>query len=221
MIESYMFYGCTALTDVTVPDTVETIGGYAFANSGITSIEIPANVKCVGQETLMTDPYQTGSTTGQGSASQGTLGAYYEFAYPNGHVFMGCTSLTNVTFKGNTEQIGWYAFEGCTALETITLPNSVEIIGDYAFANCTNLKTLNVPTSAMFIGNYAFANTAIQSVVIPSTAVVYNNAFEGWTAAQTVNVELSAYKAWSIWNLAWSKGSEAAYVWEYAPAAQA
>jgi hypothetical protein len=204
-----MFYGCISLKNVESPETVKTIGGYAFAYSGIESITIPELVECVGQKTLMTDPYQTGSTTGQ------TNGAYYEFSNPNGHVFMGCESLTEVIFEGDVKQIGWYAFEGCTALESIALPDSVEIIGDFSFANCTALTTLNVPTSTMFIGNNAFENTAITSVVIPSTAVVYNNAFKGWTAAQTINAELSAYKAWSIWNLTWNAGTNATVVWGY------
>ena len=213
-IEDYMFYGCTALKSVNIPDTVETIGGYAFAKSGIETITIPEKVTVIGQKTLMTDPYQTGSTNGQ------TNGAYYENAYPNGHVFMGCESLTTVVFEGDVTQIGWYAFEGCTALTTIQLPETVEIIGDYAFANCTALKTLKMPGAVMFIGNNAFENAAIESVVIPTTAVLYNNVFAGWSATQTVNVELSAYKAWSIWNLAWSTDSEAELVWDYAPATQ-
>ena len=133
------------------------------------------------------------------------------------YVFYNCTDLKSVTIPGSVTSIGEGAFYGCTDITSINIPNSVEIIGDYAFANCTSLKTLNVPESAMFIGNYAFAKTAITSVVMPSTAIVYEGAFSDWTAEQTVNVKLSAYKAWSIWSLTWNKGTNGTVVWDYVP----
>ena len=210
MIGNYMFYGCTSLKEVNMPTTIETLGGFAFAYSGIEEIKIPAGVTCVGTPTVMTDPYQTGSTTGQ------TNGMYWEFGYPNGHVFMGCTSLTKVEFLGNkVTQIGWYAFEGCTALNEITLPETVQIIGDYAFANCTALKTLNIPASTLFIGNYVFANATIESVVIPTSSVVYANAFDGWKADQVIKTGLSAYKAYSIWSLTWHDGCAVEVEFDY------
>lgn len=211
MIGNYMFYGCTNLKTLNIPSTVTTLGGFAFAYSGIQEVKIPAGVTCIGTPTPTTDPYQTGSTTGQ------TSGMYWEFGYPNGHVFMGCTNLTKVEFlSDNTlKQIGWYAFEGCTALESITLPNSVQIIGNYAFANCTVLKSLNVPTGALFIGEYAFANAVIESVVIPTSTVVYTNAFDGWKATQVIKTGLSAYKAYSIWSLTWHNGCAVEVEFDY------
>jgi len=215
MIGNYMFYGCTNLKTLNIPSTVKTLGGFAFAYSGIQEVKIPAGVTCIGTPTPSTDPYQTGSTTGQGSGS--SLGQYWEFGYPNGHVFMGCTSLTKVEFLSDNTltQIGWYAFEGCTALESITLPNSVQIIGNYAFANCTALKTLNIPTGALFIGEYAFANAVIESVVIPTSTVVYTNAFDGWKATQVIKTGLSAYKAYSIWSLTWHNGCAVEVEFDY------
>ena len=37
-ISSFCFYGCTALTQITIPESVTTIGCYAFEGSGITSV---------------------------------------------------------------------------------------------------------------------------------------------------------------------------------------
>lgn len=42
-IESNAFHGCTSLTEITIPNTVKTIGWYAFTDTGLKSIYIPAN----------------------------------------------------------------------------------------------------------------------------------------------------------------------------------
>lgn len=48
-IESNAFHGCTSLTEITIPNTVKTIGWYAFTDTGLKSIYIPAicNLFCI------------------------------------------------------------------------------------------------------------------------------------------------------------------------------
>jgi hypothetical protein len=211
-VEDYMFYGCTSLKNITLPETVTELGGYAFAYAGLTSITLPANVTVVGTPNDLADSnvadannlYQTGATQKNPVLLN-----------PNGHTFTGCANLETVTFLGNVTYIGWYSFEGCTKLKNITIPNTVEIIGDYAFANCESLGDFVVPESVLFIGNYAFANSKATSITIAGDAVVYNNAFEGWTAEQTIKTSKSAFQAASLWNLGWYNNSNATIVWEY------
>lgn len=212
-VEDYMFYGCTSLKNITLPETVTEIGGYAFAYAGLTSITLPASLTIIGTPNDLKDTsnvadvnnlYQTGATQKNPVLLN-----------PNGHTFTGCANLETVTFLGNVTYIGWYSFEGCTKLKNITIPNTVEIIGDYAFANCESLGDFVVPESVLFIGNYAFANSKATSITIVGDAVVYNNAFEGWTAEQTIKTSKSAFQAASLWNLGWYNNSKATIVWEY------
>ncbi len=42
------FYGCSGLTNITIPNTVTKIEAYAFNGSGLTSIDIPASVTNIG-----------------------------------------------------------------------------------------------------------------------------------------------------------------------------
>ena len=45
VIEKYAFYECTALTEITLSKSLSEVGEFAFANSGITVINVPAEVE--------------------------------------------------------------------------------------------------------------------------------------------------------------------------------
>jgi hypothetical protein len=47
IIGDYAFYGCTGLTNVTIPSSVVSIGYSAFAYTGLTSITIPSSVTVI------------------------------------------------------------------------------------------------------------------------------------------------------------------------------
>ena len=104
-IGNYAFLDCTGLTSVTIPDSVTSIGYRAFAYCrGLTSVTIPDSVTNIGN-----------------------------------YAFYGCTSLTSVIIGNSVTNIGNYAFLDCTGLTSITIPDSVTSIGEGAFCNCDNL----------------------------------------------------------------------------------
>ena len=114
-IGSYAFRYCTSLTSVTFGENskLTTIGSSAFFGfTGLTSITIPNSVTSIGSSA---------------------------FAY--------CTSLTSVTFGENSRltTIGSYAFRYCTSLTSITIPDSVTRIGSYAFIGCSSLESMTIP----------------------------------------------------------------------------
>ena len=111
-IGEYAFSGCSGLTSITIPNSVTSIGEYAFYGcSGLTSITIPNGVTSIGDG-----------------------------------VFKGCSGLTSITIGNSVTSIGKSAFYGCSGLTSITIPNSVTSIGEYAFYGCINM------TSITFLG---------------------------------------------------------------------
>lgn len=58
-ITSEAFKGCTALTAITIPDTVTEIEPYAFQGSGLTHIVIPASVQEIGDYAFSECPLQS------------------------------------------------------------------------------------------------------------------------------------------------------------------
>ena len=144
-IGNYAFY-YTVLTSIEIPNSVTSIGDYAFGGcSGLTSIVIPNSVTSIG------------------------IGAFSD-----------CSGLTSVTIPNSVTSIGNYAFSSCSGLTFITIPNSVTSIGNSAFSYCSGLTSITIPTSVTSIGNAAFQNCyGLTSVTIPNSVTsIGSSAFE-------------------------------------------
>jgi len=139
---------------VTIPNSVTSIGRYAFASTNLSEVAIP-NPDCV----IAYDAFDSSVTI---------IGAFItDFltyrVYDN-----------SVTIRDCSEN----------ASGTLVIPSSykgkpVTKIGDYAFAYCTSLTSVTIPDSVTSIGEGAFALTDLTEVVIPNeTAVIANGAFD-------------------------------------------
>ena len=172
-IDERAFANCQQLTGITLPDSVTTIGDYAFSNTGLTSITLPNSLTAIGNAAFG----NTGLTSIHIPASVITLGnncfssltglTSVTFA-PNSHLttigdscFYNLTGLTSIILPDSLITIGSGAFQGCNGLTSIIIPANVTTIGNYVFAPCTSLTTVefkgntitNLSTSAPFMGN--------------------------------------------------------------------
>lgn len=102
------FEGCTALTNIAIPNSVRSIGGAAFSGcTELTSITIPDSVTSIGTNAFSGCTGLTSVTIGNGATNI------------NSGAFSGCTGLTNITIPDSVMSIGYEAFYGCAALATI------------------------------------------------------------------------------------------------------
>lgn len=105
-----------SLRSVTIPESVTTIGEYAFDNcSGLTCVNI-------------TD-LAAWCKISFGSDSSNPL----RYAH---HLYMDGEEITNLVIPEGVTTIGDYAFRGCSGLTSVTIPESVTRIGDTAFYGC-------------------------------------------------------------------------------------
>ena len=130
-IGDYAFRGCTSLTSVTIPDSVTSIGAYAFSNTGYynDSSNWENDILYIGHHLVATK----NNLSNAFSIKSGTLTISDKAFYYR-------TSLTGVTIPDSVTTIGDSAFEDCTSLTSVTIGNSVTSIGSYAFYKCTALN---------------------------------------------------------------------------------
>ena len=121
----------SAVTSVTIPDSVTAIHDGAFANcSQLTNISIPNSVTSIGFSAF------EHCTSLKSITLPSSLRSISEA------LFFCCSQLTTIHIPDSVLSIQDYAFENCTRLETIRIPVSVTSIGVYAFNGCPSSMTV-------------------------------------------------------------------------------
>lgn len=130
MIDHAAFHN-SAVTSVTIPDSVTSIHDSAFAYcSSLTNISIPNSVTAIGSFAF------EGCTKLESITLPSSLLTISEF------LFYDCSQLTTIHIPDSVSSIRTYAFYNCGKLETIRIPVSVTSIGSYAFDDCPSSMTV-------------------------------------------------------------------------------
>ena len=167
-IEISAFSGCLRLTNITIPNSVTSIGDYAFSEcSSLTSITIPNSVTSFRAGTFRGCTSLTSITIPSSSTSIKV------------HTFLDCTSLENVTIPNNVTSIDSAAFCNCSNLTNITIPNKVIWISEIAFSQCSALGLIEfLPTTPPDIYENTFGD-------LPTDCIIYvpNGTLSAYTSA--------------------------------------
>ncbi len=132
------FESCTRLTEIGLPNTLSSIGAWAFANTGLTAIHLPNSVRTVDDHAFCACTALTDVTL---SSNLQELGA---------GAFWGCTALQNVVLPNRLQSISYCLFYGCTELRAVTVPQSVQNIENEAFSGSSYQIDMTV-----YNGSYA------------------------------------------------------------------
>ena len=169
------------LTNVTLPDALESFESAALDGSKITKFSISTS-----NTTFKTDSDILYSKDGK------TL-----YRYPRAKTGNSFTVPSAVTTLGNS------AFYGCSNLKTITLPTALVTIDEYAL-NSTGAELLTIPANVKTVNKYALNSSTLKYLVIRSKTptTVDENAFNPSTSNLKELVFIGTSSEWtsSKWN---------------------
>ena len=178
-IGSYAFYNTAISGYLAIPNSVTEIGEGAFENcmNLNSSLSLPSNLKRIENRTFNACGFSGGLTIPNSVTEIG------EKAFYNCTGFNGTLTLSN-----KLETIGESAFNGCSGFTgSLTLPNSVTTIGNAAFRACGSFTNLELSNTLSVIPVQAFMHCRSLSgeLVIPASVTeIGNNAF---TDCQNLN----------------------------------
>lgn len=177
-IGSYAFADCEDLCGITIPGSVTSIGSGAFSRcQSLSEITLPRGITRIESDTFYDCESLTyieipDSVTGIGKSA------------------FSRSALMNIDIPDSVKDIGDFAFNYCSYLESATIPDAVTSIGENVFSYCVSLKTVNIPDSVTSIGKQAFmycekltAVTGLQGVTS-----IGENAFIGCIELACINI---------------------------------
>lgn len=173
---------CYTLTNVVIPEGVETIGNVSFDNLfRIPKIKLPDSLKSID---LYAFEYCSGMTEldlGNGVSSIGAdafnnCTQLRRVLIPasvtnmGDKVFWYCTGLTNAVVAEGVTSIGNGLFYGCQKLATAVIPATVRDMGSNTFWLCSSLTNVTLGNGITNIGPTTFYYCSqLQSLTIPAS----------------------------------------------------
>ena len=168
-IGEWAFAGCYSLSSVVIGDSVTTIGEHAFYYcTSLSSVVIPDSVTSIGDNafsncsSLKYNEYENIKHLG---SKDNPYFALIEVTTEN---------LSSYTIHQDTKIIADYAFYNCQRLTSISIPDSVTTIGACAFYDCDILSSVVIGDGVTSIGDCAFYGCT------SLTDVYYTGSEEEW-----------------------------------------
>lgn len=163
-------FAFAAITSVTIPNTVTTIGDEAFgACFGLGSIVIPNSVTHIGHSAFYQSNGLTSVQIGENVTTIGEL------------AFFKCFRLHYLAIPDSVVSIGDFAFDGCRAIRNLKLGSNLQTIGTSAFAQCNALRYVTVPSAVTELGSNCFSGCD------SLTAAIFRGNAPGGTGAEFGN----------------------------------
>lgn len=196
-IEGWAFYDCTGLTVLTIPSDVTVIGGFAFGVcTGLSTLTIPSSVTTIGDRAFYGCSSLSSIAVMPGNTAYSSRDGFLLNADGTTLVVCPAGSTGVVVVPTGVNRIDNAAFVSCDAVSTIAFPATVTAIGTEACAGCRGLSRIYFAGDAPNnVGADAFSGVS-GSVYYTAGTKGWTNLFHGLTTA-SVTYETSGFQ-WAL-----------------------
>ena len=208
-IEEGAFSSCENITEILLPEGVDSIKEAFRDCYSLTSIKIPSTLKSIERSTF--DNCKKLQKVIIEDIAAWCNNAFHEslsfekhlymndeeikdLVIPNtatsiaDYAFWNCIGLTSVATGDGITSIGKSAFADCTSLTSATIGSGVTSIGDGAFYSCSSLTSIDIPNNVTSLGSSAFSRcSSLDSITIGNgVTLIGDYAFYWCTALSSV-----------------------------------
>ena len=190
------YIGENTITKVILPEGIEKIGSYAFANltaleeivlpSTLEAIEYGAFVGCTSLEKISFSGENNLKIINQNAFEncdlQGTLDLS-SICVISDYAFAGNQDLKGIVTSDTLLSVGRYAFAGCKKLEDVTITAPKVKYGAYAFTDCESLKEFYVNAAVLPEGMFYECENMTAVTIGPDVNEIGEFAFRDTKAA--------------------------------------
>ena len=158
------FCSCHNLNSVSMPDSVELIGEWAFLGTAISNIHWSTSLISVGESSFA-------------STDLTEIDLPEQIQLVDCRAFSGCNRLVRIAIPDNCEVEG-NAFSSCENLDSVVIGSNCKLKG-HVFNECTNLKNVSIGEGTVNIyegklhqgvdGDAFYRCTGLQSIYLPNS----------------------------------------------------
>ncbi|MFA5045960.1 MAG: leucine-rich repeat protein, partial [Paludibacter sp.] len=187
------FYMSKKIKSIIMPQTVTSVGEYAFGSTSLSSVIFSKSLKSIGiyafsvctdlNSISLPDSLVTiGEYAFNGCTNlSGTLQLPSSLKAIRALAFLNCSNMSgNLIIPSSVDSIGGSAFNYCYGLSSLVINSVDPIIGPNAFSSCSGLKSITLPTTLTTIGEGAFGYCVnLKTISLPpSLKLIGSKAFQ-------------------------------------------
>lgn len=184
------FLGESTIKKVIIPEGIEKINAYAFANlTALEEVVFPSTLEVIEYGAFYGCKNLKKITAGWTEDENESGFKYVQLI--NKHAFYGCPITGKLDLSG-VHAVSDYAFaadvSSRAAITEVILPATLRSIGAYAFSGQTRIKSVTINAASVKLGDGVFMNCSSLSEIRINTAVIPSAAFYGCSTLKSVTL---------------------------------